>query len=207
MVRQRTCKVCHTEKSIDEFYQCGEYNGKQYFSWTCKKCTNSVDRRDYYKEYYKKNRKKLNRYHSDYNKRYKQYRKEWKKSNSNHVREYTTSYFRKRMKSDELFAFGVRLRNLIRWSFTRKGSVKQSNTEEIIGCDVTFLREHLLHTWLDNYGTEWNGEPYHIDHIIPLVTAKTEQDIIELCHYTNLQLLKPKDNLKKGARAWGKRTL
>lgn len=38
----------------------------------------------------------------------------------------------------------------------------------------------------------------HIDHIIPLATAKTEEDVIKLCHYTNLQLLKGEDNLSKG---------
>ena len=45
-----------------------------------------------------------------------------------------------------------------------------------------------------------NKEKVHIDHIIPLATAKTEEDVIKLCHYTNLQLLKAKDNLKKGAK-------
>lgn len=37
-----------------------------------------------------------------------------------------------------------------------------------------------------------------IDHIIPLASAKTKDEIIKLCHYTNLQLLKHSDNLLKG---------
>ena len=37
---------------------------------------------------------------------------------------------------------------------------------------------------LDNHGTYWE-----IDHIIPLATATTEEDIIRLNHYTNLQPL------------------
>ena len=46
------------------------------------------------------------------------------------------------------------------------------------------------------------GDPYSsyqptIDHIKPIATAKTEQDVIDLCHYTNLQMLKPEDNLAK----------
>jgi hypothetical protein len=40
----------------------------------------------------------------------------------------------------------------------------------------------------------------HIDHIIPISTAKTEQDVIKLNHYTNLQWLIDKDNLKKSNR-------
>lgn len=37
-----------------------------------------------------------------------------------------------------------------------------------------------------------------IDHIIPLSIAKNEEEVIKLCHYTNLQLLRAEDNIKKG---------
>ena len=63
---------------------------------------------------------------------------------------------------------------------------------------IDFLIEHLYKTFKSNYGYEWNGvEPVHIDHIIPLATANTEEEVIALCHYTNLQLLKAQDNLSK----------
>ena len=45
-----------------------------------------------------------------------------------------------------------------------------------------------------NYGN-WNGYPkelnaaWDIDHIIPISTAETEEEIIKLSHYTNLQPL------------------
>ena len=45
-------------------------------------------------------------------------------------------------------------------------------------------------TW-ENYG-QW-----HIDHIKPLSLATTEQEVVELNHYTNLQPLWAIDNLKK----------
>jgi len=45
---------------------------------------------------------------------------------------------------------------------------------------------------LDNQG-KW-----HLDHIIPLATTKTEKDVIRLNHYTNFQPLWAKDNLSKG---------
>ena len=40
----------------------------------------------------------------------------------------------------------------------------------------------------DGYPTEINTA-WDIDHIIPLLTAKTEEEVIKLNHYTNLQPL------------------
>ena len=56
----------------------------------------------------------------------------------------------------------------------------------------------LKETYYQNYGVEYAGtQNVHIDHIVPLSTAKTEKDVYRLCHYTNLQLLNAKDNLRK----------
>ena len=45
-------------------------------------------------------------------------------------------------------------------------------------------------TW-ENHG-EW-----HIDHIMPMYTAQTEEETLELNHYTNLQPLWAEENLSK----------
>ena len=39
----------------------------------------------------------------------------------------------------------------------------------------------------------------YIDHIVPLATATTENEVLKLCHYKNLQLLTAEDNLAKGS--------
>ena len=45
---------------------------------------------------------------------------------------------------------------------------------------------------------ELMGKHIHIDHIIPLSSAKSKKELFNLCHYTNLQPLWAEDNLKKG---------
>ena len=63
------------------------------------------------------------------------------------------------------------------------------------------MTKYLLKTFKDRYGYEWDGkESVHIDHIMPLATAKTEEEVIKLCYYTNLQLLKAEDNWRKSDR-------
>jgi hypothetical protein len=78
---------------------------------------------------------------------------------------------------------------------------KSSKTFDMVGCLSTELKEYLEKqfkegmSW-DNYGIYG----WHIDHIIPLSSAKTEEELIKLCHYTNLQPLWAKDNLSKGSK-------
>lgn len=81
--------------------------------------------------------------------------------------------------------------------------IKGSHCEEIIGTSIEGLIKYLSSTFKDRYGREWDGvEKVHIDHIIPLATAKTEEEIIRLNHFSNLQLLTPEDNISKGAKLY-----
>jgi len=66
-----------------------------------------------------------------------------------------------------------------------------------IGCSPKFLKEHLQSQFKD--GMSWdNYGSWHIDHIIPLSSAKNIEEISKLCHYSNLQPLWASDNLSKG---------
>ena len=165
-----------------------------------------------FKEYYEKNSDKLKDYQRQYREnnvekifiRRKLYRernaeiiKQRKKEYARTHRDHINAYYYAKLQGDQLFKFKAQIRNLIGVSLRARGYGKESGTAKILGCDYETLFQHLQDTWFDNYGTEWNGEPYHIDHIIPLATAKNEQDVIDLCHYTNLQMLKPEDNMSK----------
>lgn len=45
-----------------------------------------------------------------------------------------------------------------------------------------------------------NHVKWHLDHIIPISYANSEEEIIKLNHFTNLQPLWATDNLSKGNR-------
>ena len=52
-------------------------------------------------------------------------------------------------------------------------------------------------SWENHGSYDRNFKTWHIDHIIPLSSAKTEKDLIELFHYTNLQPLWAEHNMSK----------
>lgn len=108
------------------------------------------------------------------------------------------NYQKEKLKNDDKYRIKKQIRTMLWKSFARGNCVKQETSKEILGCNIDEFYIYLLQTFKDNYGYEWDGiEPVHIDHIIPLSTAENKEDIINLCYYKNLQLLKAEDNLKK----------
>jgi len=102
----------------------------------------------------------------------------------------------KRIASDPLFKLSRGLPKLIRISIKRCGYSKKSKTYTILGCTYEHLKTHIenrFESWMswDNWG-KYNGTfqyGWDIDHIIPISTAQSEDEIIRLNHYTNLQPL------------------
>ena len=191
---KKICCICKREKSLEEFYYRKDL--KKYRNW-CIECeknrtkdfyeNNKDDILDKQHQSYKENRDVILARKKDYAKRHKE-----------QLKEYHTKYVYNRRKNDDIFHFRSQIRHLINQSFRRRGIQKNGKTEEIVGCDFETFNNYLLETYKKNYGVEWDEkEEVHIDHIIPLSTANTEDEIIKLCHYTNLQLLKAKDNLDK----------
>lgn len=128
-------------------------------------------------------------------------KKEYYLKNKEKYREYNRIYKINKRKNDPIFKLKTTIRRLIIKAFNEKGLYKSKRTQEILGCDFEYFNKYLLQTFKDNYGYEWDGiEPIHIDHKKPLKYAKTEEEVIKLNHYTNLQLLKAEDNLKKGSK-------
>ena len=104
---------------------------------------------------------------------------------------------KERLQTDSMYKLKIRLRKSIRESFRRRGKRKDGHrTHSILGAEIHVVYEHFESLFVDGMSWENIGK-WHIDHIIPLSTAITEEDVIRLCHYTNLQPLWAEDNLKK----------
>lgn len=56
----------------------------------------------------------------------------------------------------------------------------------------------LLMTWELIYGRQWEGEPFEIDHIMPISLGSNRNEIRNLSHTNNLCMLYPKHNKSKG---------
>lgn len=198
----KICIKCGIKKNINEFRK---YRKK------CKKCENLG-----YKEYYLKTREYKLQYSKNYREEHFEYYEEYRQKHKNKMEKYNKEYYiknkneliqkgieyeKERSLYDYIYKLKKQLRRMIYNSFYRKNFMKKNNTEKIIGCNYDEFIKYLLQTYKNNYGYEWDGiEKIHIDHIIPLSIATTEKEMIKLCHYTNLQLLKEKDNLQKGCK-------
>lgn len=131
--------------------------------------------------------------------RHNQNAKDYYQKNKKHANEIKRKRRMHRRKNDALYAFSMGVRSLVSKSFREKGYSKTSKSQEIIGCDWESLKSHIECQFVN--GMSWdNRNQWHIDHIIPLASANTLDDVVRLNHYSNLRPLWAIDNLKKGAK-------
>ena len=106
---------------------------------------------------------------------------------------------RNRYRGSALYNMECRIRSRISGVTRNEKYKKSSRTCEIVGCSWKELIDYLEIQFVDGMGWE-NRSEWHIDHIIPLSSAANEEELIKLCHYTNLQPLWAADNLSKGSK-------
>lgn len=118
----------------------------------------------------------------------------------------TVEYVRKknrdayhRRKKEPLYAAALRVRLLIRDSLGKRSVSKTEPASKILGCTYAEFKRHIELQFTD--GMSWDKfDKIHIDHILPLSSAKTEDEVKKLCHFTNLRPLWAIDNLKKNGK-------
>ena len=148
--------------------------------------------------YRAKNKEKIKlqtqKYSIDNYDRMQNYTKQWREENRERIREKN----KMRRKTDVQYKLSIGLRDRLRKSV--KNNWKNGSAVNDLGCTIDELKKYLESkfqprmTW-DN----WTTHGWHIDHIKPLASfdLTDRQQLLEACHYTNLQPLWAKDNLTK----------
>jgi hypothetical protein len=223
----KVCSKCKEDKKVCEFgnsksskdgllYSCKECNngrGKQYHSNNLEKHSERVKK--YYQDNVEEQRLKHNEWRSDnldYNKFYYEKNKEsislnnknWRENNKLKLKEYRkskkdilNSQSKDRRKNNVIVKLSFNIRCRVKNFLNSKNISKNNKTFNIVGCSPEFLKEYLEKKFTEGMTWDLMGQHIHIDHIIPLSSAKTEDELYKLCHYENLQPLWAEDNLKK----------
>jgi hypothetical protein len=189
-MKKKICSKCKEEKDVCEFSKDKSKNSG--YKSQCKDCVKIT-----HSKYKSLNPEKLI-----------MTRKKYNKKNSEKILTKTKEYYEKnkvkiisklndKYKNNPLYRMKVNLRKRISFYLKSKNLIKTNKTFDIIGCSPEFLKGYLEKKFTDGMCWELVGHYIHIDHIIPLSSAKTEKELIKLCHYTNLQPLWSEDNLRK----------
>lgn len=150
---------------------------------------------------------------SEYNKKYnaknkikiKKLKKEYRAKNKDKISKYQSNYCKNRYQDDVQFKLGTILRRRINKIVTRQQ--KGGSAVEDLGCSLEELKLYLEKQFYPNKetGENMNWDNYglfgwHLDHVKPLSSfdLSKRKQFLKACHYTNLQPLWAKENIRKG---------
>lgn len=188
----KKCPKCCQQKSKTEFNK--RKSAKDGLYTYCKECKKNDDKKyaeqnqekiiKKNKEYYLKNKERISKQKKGYQEKTKDKRKIYKRE-----------YEKYRKLNDPVYKLTQNYKNRI--SKALKGIGKKSKqTAILLGCSVEEFAKHIENQFIEGMTWDNQGE-WHVDHIIPISSAKTLKDREKLFHYTNCQPLWAKDNLAK----------
>jgi hypothetical protein len=157
------------------------------------------------KNYYEKNKEKhylVNRVYRELNKeKMDLYDKNYRKINKKRLLANNSVYVKERRKTDVQFKLSLSLR--ARLNKAVRGHYKAGSAVKDLGCSIEELKKYLESKFQEGMAWENHAQTgWHIDHIKPLASfdLTDRNQLLQACHYTNLQPLWAKDNLSKGAK-------
>jgi hypothetical protein len=187
----KKCTKCKILKPLSDYHKSGDG-----FKSRCKECI-KLDNKERYlknklhiqkinKEYRLNNKEKINKINREYYHNNKEKcnnkSKRWQNKNKEHIRKWVSKRNRERKENEPLYKLKTKMRSDIHKVL--KNKTKCSN--EYLKCDYNILINHLNN---NPYGFTYGTKGIDIDHIIPLSSAKNEEELLGLLIYTNLQLL------------------
>ena len=207
----KKCVTCEITKPFNEF----SLNKRKTdgYNCYCKICRNKKEKLRYNNNIEKERQRNRERKRKQYaadpkkalekNKKYEESRKKaqkiWEENNKEYRRKYLNNYSKTRKQKDPVYKTMGNLRIRINKFLSSTNFNKTSKIKELLGTTPLELKKHLENQFIDGMSWENYGE-WHIDHIVPLASSKTIEDVNKLCHYKNLQPLWAFENLSKGCK-------
>jgi hypothetical protein len=202
----KICNKCGDEKKFCEFVK--DKKRKSGVRSICLKCESERVKNCYYqnkdvkiknqKKYVKKNILQVSNYQKSYREKNKEklstYIKQYRISNKEKINEREKT----KKNNNPIHKLSHIVRNRIRVYLKSVGKKKKNKTFDMIGCTPKQLKDYIEIKFTEGMSWEKIGREIHIDHIKPLSSATNEKELFALCHYTNLQPMWAKENLKKG---------
>jgi hypothetical protein len=105
-----------------------------------------------------------------------------------------------RVRSDIKVRLSTRLRIRLYHALKAKQWTKNSSYSKWIGCDRDTLVSHLESQFTEHMNWSNYGKYWEIDHVIPFNSAKSNDELYKLAHYTNLKPLTVKQNRTKSGK-------
>lgn len=125
----------------------------------------------------------------------KQYQRSYYEANKDVIISRWISAKREYMK-DPLFRLKESVRARVNKALKSRNHRKTSTTFDMIGCDPAHLALHIESQF--PAGMTWgNRSKWHVDHKVPLSIARSKEELVLLCHYSNLQPLWSEENMAK----------
>lgn len=133
--------------------------------------------------------------------------KAWREDNRLRVSEYNSGYSKRpkaiesrrnryeAIADDPVWVMSNRIRSRVA-GLIERSAAKSSGTFDMLGYTPQELAAHLERQFVKGMGWH-NRDKWHIDHIVPISTAKTIEDVIALNQLSNLRPLWAQDNLRK----------
>lgn len=156
--------------------------------------------REVKREYRRRNRKEIAAHKKIYREEnadyIRQWKRDWEARNRGRLNSKKSEYEKEKRRSDPLYSIKRRMRVRVSRFIRVKGYEKSRSTEEMVGCTWEELKTHIERQFTK--GMSWeNMSDWHIDHIVPLAKARSEEEAESLNHFTNLRPCWAKDNLSK----------
>jgi len=201
----KICSKCKQTKELNQFNK--DKTRKNGLRYWCKNCVKEYHYKNYrenlekYEEksrrYYQENKERSQKKHQLHKEKDNERSRKYYQKNKEKINEQHKAHWNHKYETDTNFRIRVNLRSRVR--LVLKGISKSKSTIELLGCSIEQLRQHLES--LFKSGMSWfNYGKWHIDHIRPCASFDLRQpsEQRKCFHYTNLQPLWAKENLRKG---------